>query len=99
MSDSANLRWKQFDELGEEKVRKNLASHVYGEENTRIAREWLEHKAAAQRSVARARIDDSSREQIRIARSAKNAAWAAAIAAIIAVICAAISIGISLVRH
>jgi hypothetical protein len=85
-------RWKQFEELGEERVRQNLAAHIYGEDNTRLAREWLAHKAATRQSDSDARDAASSLEQIRIARSAKNAAWAAAIAAIIAAICATIAI-------
>jgi hypothetical protein len=45
-----------------------------------------------------ARKDASNREQARIARSAKNAAWTAAIAAMIAAICAAIAIGFSFLK-
>ena len=44
------------------------------------------------------RNSDSRAEQIRIARSAKNAAWTAAIAAITAAICAAAAIVISFYR-
>jgi hypothetical protein len=53
------------------------------------AQEWLVGKGEE-------RNERSNSEQIRIARSAKNAAWAAAIAAIIAAICATISIAIAL---
>jgi hypothetical protein len=89
--EDADRRWKQFEELGSEQVRKNIASHVYGEENTRLAREWLAHTESVIRSAADAEIVASSAEQIRIARSAKNAAWIAAIAAIAAAIVAAIA--------
>jgi len=95
MTDHIQERWRDFDALGELEVRQRLAAHVYGEDNERLAREWLEHGAQSRADEAERRSDASSSEQIRIARSAKNAAWAAAIAAIIAAICAAIAIIVS----
>ena len=60
------------------------------------AREWLAYKERLRDDSDSERSSLSNSEQIRIARSAKNAAWAAAIAAIIAAICAAVAIVISL---
>lgn len=95
MNEIVEVRWREFEELGEMKVRQNLATHVYGEDNQRMAREWLAHKDQVRASEASRLNEASSREQIDIARSAKNAAWTAAIAAAIAAICATIAITIS----
>lgn len=78
--------WAELDELGEESVRHNLAKKVYreGQPKIELVREWLRQREEA-------RMEASSREQMRIARSAKNAAWMAAIAAAIAAICAIIA--------
>jgi hypothetical protein len=91
-------RWQQFEDIGEIRVRQNIAARIYGGDNTLAAREWLAHKERTQRSEEESRNVDSNSEQIRIARSAKNAAWAAAIAAIIAAICAATAIWLSLIK-
>ena len=80
-----------FERDGEDVIRKNLAASLYQERKAKLAREWLYRKE-------RERNNASNAEQIRIARSAKNAAWAAAIAAIIAAICAAVAIAISFLR-
>ena len=74
--------------MGVQAVRKAIANDQFNPENKEAAREWLAHVEADLSDLSR-------REQIRIARSAKNAAWAAAIAAIIAAICAAIAIYLS----
>ena len=37
-----DLRWKEFEDLGEEAVRKRLAAHIWLEETERLARQWLE---------------------------------------------------------
>ncbi len=85
-------RWHKFEALGAKAVRQNIASKVYGEQNRRLAEAWLEHKATLAAHESGLRNDDSSREQIRIALSAKNAAWIAAIAAIVAAIAAVIAV-------
>jgi len=95
MNKAVDERWQKFEDAGEQIVRQNLAANTYNERNKALARAWLDHKAALGAHEAGLRSEDSSREQIRIARSAKNAAWAAAIAAIIAAICAIISILLS----
>jgi hypothetical protein len=85
-------RWAEFEAAGELQVRKHLAEHIYSEEKVSLAREWLAHLESARRASEFARMEASSREQIRVARSAKNAAWAAAIAAMIAAICAIVAV-------
>jgi hypothetical protein len=78
--------WSELEAVGEDEVRTRLAAKIYGEANHKapLAREWLRRKDQE-------RSDLSTSEQTRIARSAKNAAWAAAIAAIIAAIFAVMS--------
>lgn len=81
--------FSQCEEIGEPQVRERLNSGDWShKERVNHAREWL-------RLQEESRNEDSKIEQSRIARSAKNAAWAAAIAAIIAAISAAISVYLS----
>lgn len=84
--------WQKFEEMGEETVRKAIADNVFGADRKKAAYEWLDFKKQVSLQDAEERKDLSNREQIEIARSAKNAAWAAAIAAIIAAICAVIAV-------
>ena len=81
MNEVVQQRWQEFEKLGEEKVRQNLATHVYGEDNTKLAREWLSHKAQQKSEEAQRRSEASSAEEVSIARSAKDAAWESAEAA------------------
>ncbi len=74
MSPSIRDRWAEFDKLGEERVRQNLADHIYGEDNTRAARAWLEH-------IAERRVADSQAEQADAAKAALAEASRAADAA------------------
>lgn len=79
--------WAELDELGEEQVRVNLdVTKIYGDVGSKraLALEWLRRRDQS-------RSETSNREQMRIARSAKNAAWIAAIAAIVAAIIAAVA--------
>lgn len=84
--------WATLKELGESEVRTRIASQRYGPSSWQraLAEQWLAEMESA-------RAEASRSEQIRIARSAKNAAWAAATAAIIAAICATIAIVVNLI--
>jgi len=80
--------WAKLQAKGEAQVRKELMEGKHGQTGSPRyfeVNEWL-------RLQAESRSDASNREQITIARSARNAAWAAAIAAIIAAISAVISL-------
>ena len=80
----------QFEEQGTLTVRARLGEwtgHVRAE-----AIAWLAYKE----EEGRLRNEASQALQMRVALSAKNAAWVAAIAAIIAAIFAAISIAVAL---
>jgi len=82
-------QYADFERDGEQTVRDNVARGAYIERRAKLAKAWLAQKE-------RARKDLSSEAQIRIARSAKNAAWAAAIAAIVAAAAAIVAVLISL---
>lgn len=76
--------------VGEAKVRELFATgKITDSKKVPLVQEFL-------RQEEQSRKEASIREQMDIARSAKNAAWAAATAAIIAATCAAISIAINL---
>jgi hypothetical protein len=85
-------QFDSFEKLGETAVRELIAMGTFGGRRAELAQEWLRQKGQRRAEDSERRSEASSREQIHIARSAKNAAWAAAIAAIIAAICAAIAI-------
>ncbi len=75
---------QQFETLGLPTVRLMLASSRWNHENEMKAIKWVAQKEEEELS----RNDLSSEAQIRVALSAKRAAWVAAIAAIIAAIVA-----------
>ena len=75
MNDAVNRRWADFEALGETAVRQNLSSHVYGEENVKLANGWLAHKSE---EAVRA----AAMEQMAIARAANVAAQTSAKAAV-----------------
>jgi hypothetical protein len=59
---TADERWRQYEALGEEAVRKNILDGIIGPEQEPFAREWLAHKkgrnarAIAVRAERRANI-------------------------------------------
>jgi len=81
---SDDLYFGDFEHDGEDAVRKNLALKLYQPKKAALAEEWLARKEEARRSGATA-------EQLRFARSEKNATWVAAIMAIATVIVAIIA--------
>lgn len=87
---------RHLEKLGVEAVRIKLQSGAYGPDKLSVISQWLGESERQSSLNAEARKEASSREQIEIARSAKNAAWAAAIAAIIAAIAAVVSITLNL---
>ncbi|HEY7301598.1 MAG TPA: hypothetical protein VH684_27215 [Xanthobacteraceae bacterium] len=92
--------WAELDEIGEDEVRVRLATKYYSDVNERgpLAREWLQRRELSRAAEVERSREASSLEHMRIARSAKNAAWTAAIAAMIAAMFAAVAIVISLYK-
>jgi hypothetical protein len=78
----------ELEKLGANEVRQRLATNQFNMVYNEPARRWIDAIDRASDAESERRKNASMEEQIRIARSAKNAAWAAAIAAIIAAIIA-----------
>ncbi len=73
-----------LEKLGEDEVHRKLAIGDYGPHDrpqVALVKEWLRKKAQERVDAESLRNDASSREQMDIARSAKDAAWEAARAA------------------
>ena len=83
---------QEFDELGEDDVRKRLAAHIWSEEKERLARDSLDMRASAQVRVADAAARDANDSAWRSAQAARTGNWIAAAALVVAVIALAISI-------
>lgn len=66
-----------FEKLGPIEVRKQMASHVYGEEKMRHARTWLELKAHEAESARDSASMAAAREANDLAREANCAASSA----------------------
>jgi hypothetical protein len=66
--------WVEFEEIGEEAVRKNIGAHVYGDRRLRLAREWLAHREASSSSSDRRATLTLANEANDLARSANEAA-------------------------
>jgi hypothetical protein len=73
--------WAELEKRGEEAVKVDVAMKNYKLDKIQLAQLWLDSKDSA---AAAAAIE----VQTRIARSAKNAAWAAAGVALLAMIIA-----------
>jgi hypothetical protein len=92
--------WLELAAEGEAKVRANLLAQRYGPPNSnkeRFAKEWLREQEQ-ERARAESRAHDATQraesmiaKQIEVARSVRNATWAAAIVALISAIAAVIS--------
>ena len=84
--DVQDVRWKEFEELGEEEVRKRLSAHIWGEDKERLARQWLDLR---QTSLAREAND--------LAREANDIASRNNFIAMLALFGAGLSITVSII--
>ena len=71
----------EFDQIGEDQVQHNLTTGKYAGKRRKHAVAWLERRAQHHAAAEEERSLDSNAEQLSIARSARDAAWAAADAA------------------
>lgn len=71
--------WPELEQLGEDQVRQKLAQGCYRSENIPLVQEWLNRKESI-------RLGSEKSEDRNIARSAKNASWAAVLIALAALI-------------
>jgi hypothetical protein len=71
---TADQFFAKLEEIGEPIVRLNIAAGIYNQTRLQLAQEWVARRD-------RARMEASQAEEMTIARSANEAAWAAARAA------------------
>ncbi len=93
--DVQDVRWKEFDGLGEEEVRKRLAAHIWGEDKERLARQWLESREWSRSSEDSRATLALAKEANDLARSANDIARSNNTIAMIAIIAAVIAIAVS----
>jgi hypothetical protein len=91
--DLQDVRLKEFEDLGEEEVRKRLAAHIWGEDKERLARQWLELRET---SLAR-EANDLARKANDAAKEANDIARTNNIIATLALVGAGFSITVSII--
>jgi hypothetical protein len=91
--DVDDRRWKEFENLGEEDVRRRLSAHIWPEDKERLARQWLNLRET---SLAR-EANNLARSANAIAEKANNLARKNNIIAMLALIGAGIAIAISII--
>lgn len=89
MDDVRDVRWKEFDGLGEEEVRKRVAASIWGEEKTALAHQWLEHRQWNTSSA-------DAREGLALAKDANDLARRGNTIATFALIGAALAVVVSI---
>jgi hypothetical protein len=91
--DVQDVRWKEFEELGEEDVRKRPSAHIWGEDKERLARQWLELRET---SLAR-EANDLAKKANDAAKEANDIARTNNIIATLAPVGAGFSITVSII--
>jgi hypothetical protein len=92
MADIPDSWRKNFETLGEEGVRKNLANHIWPEDIERLARQWLQSGEAAKRETLAL-----AKEANDLAKEANNIARKNNVIATLALFGAGIAITISII--
>lgn len=91
--DLQDVRLKEFEDLGEEEVRKRLAAHIWSEDKERLARQWLEFRGTA---LAR-EANDLARRANELAEKANDIARTNNIIATFALVMAVIALAVSII--
>ena len=88
MADIQDVRWKEFEDLGEEAVRRRLAGSIWDEEKAGLARQWLARNAPAAPPIPAPppTTNDLARRAIHIASTSNTIAWTAFALAVIALL-------------
>jgi hypothetical protein len=86
MADMQEVRWKEFEDLGEEAVRKRI--DIWDEEKAGLARQWLARNAPAAPPIPAPppTANDLARRAIHIASTSNTIAWTAFALAVIALL-------------
>lgn len=85
-------KFAEWDAMGEEVVRTKFNLGHFGGDKSVLAKMWLDGKDQDRSDALEERKHASNSESLRIARSAKNAAWIAAISAMIAIVVSVIAL-------
>jgi hypothetical protein len=72
MMEAANARWREFDNLGIEEVRKQLAAQIYGEDKAAQAREWVAHQESERTFAVTRKALEASEQAVEEARNANS---------------------------
>jgi len=91
VSDPREMRWREFESLGEEEIRKRIGAHQYGDAKERLAIQWLEYRESLDSSEVRRRTLAVATEANDLARSANDAASEANVIALTAAASASLS--------
>jgi hypothetical protein len=89
--------WKEFEELGEDDVRKRLGAVVWDAHKQVAARQWLEAREAAKAAESRRETLALAKEANDLARSANNVARTNNFIAALALVGAGIAIAVSVI--
>jgi hypothetical protein len=93
MADDVQDVWKEFEGLGEDKVRARLAEHIWSEGYESLAHQWLERRTT---SLAR-EANDLARKANDAAKEANDIARTNNIIATLALVGAGFAITISII--
>jgi hypothetical protein len=74
LTNELESQWQEFEVIGEEKVRKNIGLHVYGDQRLRLANQWLAFRESSDSSEQRRKTLALAQEANDLARSASEAA-------------------------
>ena len=84
--------WAGLESDGEDTVRIKLAQGLYGQNKRPLVKEWLRQNELIRSEKKVSDFEQRAKEELRIASSARNAAWVAAIAAILSAIIAVVAV-------
>jgi hypothetical protein len=73
-----DARWREFEGLGEEEVRKRVGAKMFGEEKSELAQQWLGYRASEDFAEQGSKTLALAEEAIKLARSANDIARKAA---------------------
>jgi hypothetical protein len=88
-----DVQWREFEDVGEDEVRKRVAKHIWRTEKERLARQWLELRET---SLAR-EANDLARRANDVAEQANDVARTNNIIATIALGMAVLALAVSII--
>lgn len=97
LDEMARAAWEEFDRLGLETVRRQLAESIYRETKARLARAWIEHQESLKADTDRAAALAEARAANEVAKNAAESAQQSAAAAWVNVWIAMVALGASLI--